>query len=115
MIAGVKDGWTHTVAVLATFAWACAARAQVADTVYTGGDIVTMNDSYRTAEALAVKGGKIIAVGKQTEIEKAHRGTLTRVVELTGRALFPGFLDAHSHYISSLTVANQVNVYAPPA
>ena len=37
------------------------------------------------------------------------------VVDLGGKALLPGFLDAHSHYISSLTVANQVNLYAPPA
>ena len=37
------------------------------------------------------------------------------MVDLGGKTLLPGFLDAHSHYISSLTVANQVNVYAPPA
>jgi predicted amidohydrolase YtcJ len=37
------------------------------------------------------------------------------VVDLGGKALLPGFLDAHSHYFSSLTVANQVNLYAPPA
>jgi predicted amidohydrolase YtcJ len=36
-------------------------------------------------------------------------------VDLGGKALLPGFLDAHSHHISSLTVANQVNLYAPPA
>jgi predicted amidohydrolase YtcJ len=37
------------------------------------------------------------------------------LVDLGGKALLPGFLDAHSHHISSLTVANQVNLYAPPA
>ena len=36
-------------------------------------------------------------------------------MDLAGKTLLPGFLDAHSHYIKSLTVANQVNVYAPPA
>ena len=38
--------------------------AQPADTIYVGGDIVTVNDAQPTAEALAVKDGKIVAVGK---------------------------------------------------
>ncbi len=37
------------------------------------------------------------------------------MIDLAGKALLPGFLDPHSHYISSITVANQVNVFAPPA
>jgi len=86
-----------------------------ADTLYIGGDIVTVDDRQPTAEALAVKGGKIVAVGSRADIEKAHKGAATKVVDLGGKALLPGFLDAHSHYASSLTVANQVNVYAPPA
>ncbi len=86
-----------------------------ADAIYTGGDIVTLNDKQPSAEALAVKGGKIVAVGTWSEVEKTHKGASTRVIDLGGRTLVPGFLDAHSHYFSSLTVANQVNVYAPPA
>jgi len=39
----------------------------------------------------------------------------TTIVELGGKTLLPGFLDPHSHYFSSLPVANQVNVFAPPA
>ena len=86
-----------------------------ADMIYTGGDIVTVNDQQPSAEALAVKGGKIVAVGSRTDVEKAHKGADTKVVDLGGKVLLPAFLDAHSHYFSSLTVANQVNVYAPPA
>jgi predicted amidohydrolase YtcJ len=127
---------SHSITVLALFA-ACllsacgksqevaappapqppAAQTQIdpADTIYTGGDIVTVNDAMPTAEALAVKGGKIVAVGTLADVERAHKGSSTQVVDLSGKALLPGFIDAHSHYISSLTVANQVNVYAPPA
>lgn len=90
-------------------------QVDVADAIYTGGDIVTMNDRQPSAEALAVKGGRIVAVGTRAEVEKAHKGESTRLVDLGGMTLVPGFLDAHSHYFSSLTVANQVNVYAPPA
>ncbi len=91
------------------------ARAQAADTIYTGGDIVTVNERQPSAEAVAVKDGRILAVGARGAIEQAHKGATTRVVDLAGKALLPGFIDAHSHYFSSLTVANQVNVYAPPA
>lgn len=106
---------TLTVAGAAAFVPAVSASAQQADTIYNGGKIVTVNDAQPLAEALAVKDGKILAVGSRAEVEKAHKGDQTQVVNLAGKALLPGFLDAHSHYFSSLTVANQVNVYAPPA
>ena len=89
-------------------------QIDAAETIYLDGDIVTVNDKQPTAEALAVKGGKILAVGARADVEKAHKGAGTQVVDLGGKALLSGFMDAHSHYFSSLTVANQANVYAPP-
>jgi hypothetical protein len=94
---------------------ALAQQVDAADTIYTGGDIVTVDDKQPSAEALAVKAGKIVAVGTRVDVEKAHKGAGTRVIDLGGKALLPAFLDAHSHYISALTVANQVKLYAPPA
>jgi predicted amidohydrolase YtcJ len=95
--------------------FAAAASAQPADTIYVGGDIVTIDDARPSAQALAVRGGRIVGVGDRQAIEREHKGSATKVVDLAGKTLLPGFLDAHSHYFSSLTVANQVNVYAPPA
>lgn len=92
-----------------------AVTAQTADVLYTGGDIVTMNDAQPSAEAVAVKDGKILAVGLRAEIEKTHKGATTELVDLHGKTLLPGFLDGHSHYINSLLVANQCKLYAPPA
>ncbi len=92
-----------------------ASQAQVADAIYAGGEIITVNGRQPTAEAIAVRDGRILAVGARAGIEGAHKGAATRVVDLAGKALLPGFIDAHSHYFSSLSVANQVNVYAPPA
>jgi adenine deaminase len=100
---------------IAVWASAPASAAPFADTIYTGGDILTLNDSLPTAEALAVKGDTILAVGAQADIVRLHRGASTETVNLAGKTLLPGFLDAHSHYFSSLTIANQANVYAPPA
>jgi predicted amidohydrolase YtcJ len=90
-------------------------RIDAAETIFVGGDIVTINDKQPSAEALAVKDGKIIAVGTRADVEKVHQGTGTRVVDLGGKTLMPSFIDAHSHYINSLLVANQAKLYAPPA
>jgi hypothetical protein len=86
-----------------------------ADTIYIGGNIITINDDQPIVEALAVKDGKIVALGQRAEIENTNKGVDTKVVDLNGKTLLPGFLDAHSHYINSLMVANQAQVYAPPS
>jgi predicted amidohydrolase YtcJ len=94
---------------------AMAQTGPAADAIYAGGDIVTIDDARPTAQALAVKDGRILAVGTRAAIEAAHRGPRTRRVDLRGRTLLPGFIDGHSHYFSSLSVANQCNLYPPPA
>ncbi len=86
-----------------------------ADTIYAGGDIITINDAQPMVEAVAVKDGKILAVGARGEVERGYKGQATVIVDLAGKTLLPGFLDPHSHYINALTMANQVNVFAPPA
>lgn len=85
-----------------------------ASKIFFGGDIVTVNDAMPTVEALAVSDGKIIAVGAKKDIlDLADPKTV--LVDLKGKTLIPGFIDAHSHYFSALTVANQVNLYPPPS
>lgn len=59
---------------------------QVADRIYQGGDIVTVNDAQSFAEAVAVKDGKILAVGSLDELAK-HQGAKTEIVDLSGQAL----------------------------
>ena len=91
------------------------AFAETADTIYHNGSIVTMAGKQPTyVEALAVKDGKILSVGAKDDVLKT-KGDATKVVDLGGKALLPGFLDAHSHYINSLLVANQCKLYAPPS
>ncbi|MFZ9347886.1 MAG: amidohydrolase [Arenimonas sp.] len=80
-----------------------------ADAVYSGGDILTMaGDQPQYVEALAVKDGKISFVGTKAEADKLA-GKDTRQIDLKGRTLLPGFIDAHSHalnYAESLVQAN---------
>jgi predicted amidohydrolase YtcJ len=69
---------------------------RMADTVFVGGDVVTANESMPEAEALAVRNGRIVAVGRETEI-RGCVGPATTVVDLAGRALLPGLIEAHTH------------------
>jgi predicted amidohydrolase YtcJ len=76
-----------------------AAPAQTAaDTVLLGGKIVTVDDRFTIAEALAVKGERIVAVGSTADIEKL-KGPATRVVDLNGRTVIPGLIDNHAHFM----------------
>ena len=88
---------------------------QAADRIWFGGPILTMAGKEPVyVEALAVKDGKIVFAGAKDEV-LALKAEGTKVVDLDGKALLPGFLDAHSHYINSLLVANQCKLYAPPS
>ncbi len=94
---------------------AAAQYSEAADSIYVGGDIITMNDRQRSVGALAVRNGRILATGDRKTIEDRHKGGATQVVDLAGKTLLPGFIDAHSHFFSALSVANQLNLYPPPA
>ncbi len=69
-----------------------------ADIIFTNGIVLTMDTANPTAEALAIQGDRILAVGTQNELLKL-RGPTTTVVDLGGRTLMPGFVDAHAHLI----------------
>ena len=68
----------------------------VADTVYTGGKIYTVNEKHPRAEAVAIKDGRFIAVGSVDDM-KAVTGDSTKVVDLGGKLVMPGLHDQHVH------------------
>jgi predicted amidohydrolase YtcJ len=88
---------------------------EAADRIFTGGTIITMTDAQPLAEALALKDGRILAVGTKAGIEADFAGPTTEMIDLAGKTLLPGFIDPHSHYINALLVANQAKVYPPPS
>lgn len=85
-----------------------------ADTIYAGGTIVTIADAEPTAEAVAVKDGRILAVGTLAEVLARHEGEATRRVDLGGRTLLPGFIDGHSHIGHAIQVVSWANLSIPP-
>nr|WP_237180120.1 amidohydrolase [Rhodoplanes sp. Z2-YC6860]AMN40685.1 metallo-dependent hydrolase [Rhodoplanes sp. Z2-YC6860] len=90
----------------AAAAWPFAANAQPlsasvgdsrsADLIISGGNILTQNPSEPVVQALAVKGERILAVGAAGDIASL-RGPQTRLIDLAGRTVLPGIIDAHAH------------------
>jgi len=72
---------------------------QTADVIFHGGNILTMDDDLSVAQALAIKGDKILAVGNDQDV-MALKGERTELIALEGRTLMPGFVDAHTHLLN---------------
>ncbi|MCX6899962.1 MAG: amidohydrolase [Verrucomicrobia bacterium] len=86
-------------AVLAGFCVALAV-SQAADTILVGGKIVTLDAQERVAEALAIRDGRIVAVGSSAEVLKLA-GDRTEVIKLDGKTVLPGFVESHVHAIGA--------------
>ncbi|NIM51079.1 MAG: amidohydrolase family protein [Gemmatimonadales bacterium] len=69
-----------------------------ADLVLRGGKVVTVDDAMPEAEAIAVKGDTILAVGTNDDIN-AFIGAETAVIELRGKLAIPGFIESHGHFM----------------
>ena len=70
-----------------------------ADLIFTGGRVHTVNAANEVVPAVAVAGDRILMAGSDAAA-LALRGPRTRVIELAGRTLLPGFVDAHAHLAS---------------
>ncbi|GAC1395234.1 MAG: amidohydrolase [Sediminibacterium sp.] len=68
-----------------------------ADTIIHHAVIYTVDDSFSTAEAMAVKDGIIVAVGRNEEIQKKY--SAAENIDAKGQAVYPGFIDAHAHFV----------------
>src|SRR5689334_13255319 len=71
-----------------------------ADLIVTNAKIYTVDKERPNAEAVAVVGDRIVAVGSTSEID-AWRGSATKVIDAGGKLVLPGFNDAHVHFIDA--------------
>jgi predicted amidohydrolase YtcJ len=91
------------------FALSAAAYAQTTDTVLINGKILTVDSQSSVREAIAVRGGRILAVGSTADIRKLA-GPSTRSIDLQGRTVIPGLIDSHLHAIrAALSFSTEVN------
>src|SRR2546430_4324860 len=72
--------------------------SNAADTIILNARIYTVNPQQPSAEALAISGEKILAVGTKNEIEK-YRDAATKVIDAKSRLVLPGFTDCHIHFM----------------
>lgn len=72
-------------------------------TVFTNGKILTVDDDFSEAEAIAVRGNRILAVGTNGDV-RAVAGADASVIDLGGKTVLPGFIDAHTHVVSGSVV-----------
>ncbi|MDY6985588.1 MAG: amidohydrolase family protein, partial [Candidatus Thermoplasmatota archaeon] len=84
-------------------------HTEKADVVFLHGVVITVNDRFRIEEAVAIKGNRIMKVGSDREIRRLV-GPGTKVINLKGRALMPGFEDSHIHFLSLASLENQIDL-----
>ena len=98
--------------LIATFAAAPRARAQEADLILTGARVWTGDSAAPRAQAVAIRGSRILAVGTEARVMR-HRTGRTQVLRLPGRFVLPGFIDNHTHFAQAgalLVGANLLDV-----
>src|SRR5579872_98853 len=101
---GGEQKMRHALSVLFTFGLgfvllpSLSAAQDAADLMLINGKVVTVDDRFTVAEALAIKGQRIVAAGSTAEIDRL-KGPRTQVVDLAGRTVIPGLIDNHAHWI----------------
>ena len=95
---------------IASLLSACVGQpAEPADLVLLGGNVVTVDEAVPQAEAVAIRDGRIQAVGTDAEI-RAFVGSSTEVVDLEGKTAIPGFIEGHGHYMGVGESTLQLNL-----
>jgi len=103
------------VAVLLILSFACmallssGAKAQ-GDIVLRNGEVYTMEESMPWASAVVINGNKITAVLENDSDADAYIGANTRVIDLNGKFVLPGFIDSHVHFNSAGGLINDANL-----
>jgi predicted amidohydrolase YtcJ len=87
-----------------------ALAAEPADFVFTNGKVYTVNDKQPWAEAVAIKGNKIVYVGDSAGADKL-KGDKTEVVDLAGKMVLPGFVSGHEHLIAGAWMGYGVKLF----
>jgi predicted amidohydrolase YtcJ len=87
--------------------------AEAGDLVYHNGTILTINDAQPTADAVAVRDGRIVAVGDEDQVLAVASGD-ARKIDLEGKTMLPGFVDSHGHAQMIGLQATTANLLPPP-
>lgn len=81
-----------------------------ADLIVHNAKIYTVNDLFDVADAMAIKDGKIIAIGPENEILNKYQFDAKEVIDAGKKPIYPGFIDAHCHFVGYAQNLKQVNL-----
>lgn len=81
---------------LALLFTSCTKKKEAVDVIVYNATVYTVNSKFDTVEAFAVKNGKVLALGKSDEIKRKY--TAKEEINAEGKAVYPGFIDAHAHF-----------------
>jgi predicted amidohydrolase YtcJ len=96
-------------AILFTLSFCAQSLAGSADLLLIHGRIYTLDSAHPEAQAVAVGGAKILAVGSEGEIAR-YRGPSTKVLDAKGRLVLPGFTDCHVHFLDASLALGQLSL-----
>jgi predicted amidohydrolase YtcJ len=97
----------YLIIIITGFLFACNSK-ESADLLVYNATIYTVDSSFSTAEAMAVKDGKIVAVGKTADLEKEFE--IKEKLDAQGKFIYPGFIDAHAHFVGYGNSLQRVNL-----
>lgn len=84
-------------------------NSNTADTIIHHAKIYTVDSTFSIAEAMVVKDGKIVAIGKNEDILKAY--SAKEIINADGKIIYPGFIDAHAHFLGYGKGLFEVNLF----
>jgi predicted amidohydrolase YtcJ len=83
--------------------------------IFINGPVLTLDRYGQTVEALALSGDRILAIGSKRYVTASFQGSTTEVIDLGGRALLPGFIDGHGHFLETgRSFTFKVDLRSPP-
>lgn len=102
-----------TLFIIGTVCMACVHSSnEPADLILSNARIYTMEEDQPWAEAVAIKGNKILAVLSNNGQIKSYTGADTRIIDLEGKFVLPGFIDAHTHFSGAGALLQDANLLA---
>lgn len=109
--------WTVVLMLTLISLWSCtetnkseALKVDDPITLVVNADIVTMNPQAPTANAMAISGGRIVAIGSEAEVRKVIGANYSKYYNLEGRIIVPGFIESHDHMFISGASVNVTDV-----
>lgn len=93
-----KYGFIFVTIFLSILMFACGTDKPSADLIIINGTVATVDSANTIAEAIAIKDGKILFVGTNSEVN-SYKGDSTKIIDADGNFVMPGFIDSHAHFL----------------